>query len=124
MQEFASDIDEERSAPNSNTHTRANTNSNSSEEPDELDPELSPQVQVYLENGGRFQSGALAGGRIRADEACRYITENVRDDPESLALWGEVVRRYCATGAPTSYHVMVGRYYARGQLPEEPGNAA
>lgn len=54
------------------------------------------------------------------ERARRWITEQVRDTPESLALWGRVVTAYCAQWSSKSYTVMVNDYYLQGRVPGQP----
>jgi len=78
---------------------------------------LPAAVQVFLDNGGQFPTGKLADGTPKKRRAIAYIAERVRDSPESLALWGQVVAAYCAQWSGKSYTVMIDEYYAQNRVP-------
>ncbi len=83
---------------------------------------LPPQVQVFIDNGGKFPTGKLTDGMTRKAAAIAYICERVRDTPAALALWGRVVAGYCKQWSPKSYTVMVQEYYLNNRIPGEQRN--
>jgi hypothetical protein len=80
---------------------------------------LPPQIQTYVDNGGKFQSGKLTDGISKKDHAIEFILSKVGNDPRSLELWGKVVKGYCAQWSSHSYTVMVNEYYLENRIPGE-----
>src|SRR5579859_5826669 len=87
-------------------------------------PEELPAIRVYLQNGGEWPTGKLADGTPKAERARQYILEHVRDTPESLSLWGQVVTNYCVMWSSRSYTIMVNDYYLRGKVPGQTSASA
>lgn len=83
---------------------------------------LPAQVQVFIDNGGKWPTGKLTDGTTRKDAAIAYICQWVKDNPASLALWGRVVAGYCKQWSPKSYTVMVQEYYLNNRIPGEQRN--
>ncbi len=111
--------------PNPNPNPSRDSESESEEDapPAAAQPPASPQVQIFLDQGGSLPRGKLADGTPRAERAAQYIAEHVADSPESLKLWAEVVFAYSAQWSPKSYTVMVNDYYLRGRVPGRPNGA-
>jgi hypothetical protein len=84
-------------------------------------PDYPQAVQIFIANGGKLKAGKLADGTPNKERTIQFITEHIKNDPESLELWGQVVNAYvnvkCWAG--TSYTIMVNDYYANGLIPGE-----
>lgn len=83
---------------------------------------LPRQIQTYIDAGGKFQSGTLADGTTKKDNAIRVICETVKDEDSSLDLWRRVVSSYCAQWSSKSYTVMLNEYYLQGRVPGQSRN--
>ncbi len=79
-------------------------------------------AKVYIDAGGKFQSGTLSDGTSKKANAIRVICETVKDDDASLDLWKRVVSGYCAQWSSKSYTVMLNEYYLQGRVPGEHKN--
>lgn len=83
-------------------------------------PPIPIQAQIYIDSGGKFQSGTLADGTSKRDNAIRVICETVKDNEASLSLWRKVVCGYVAQWSSKSYTTMLTEYYLQGRVPGEP----
>lgn len=80
-------------------------------------PDYPQPVQVFIANGGAFPTGKLPDGTTKKERAIQYITECIKNTPESLVFWGQVVAGYCLQWSSKSYTVMINDYYLNGRLP-------
>lgn len=79
-------------------------------------------AQTYIDAGGKFQSGKLADGTSKRDNAIRVICETVKDEDNSIDLWRRVVAAYCAQWSSKSYTIMLSEYYLQGRVPGQSRN--
>jgi hypothetical protein len=99
-----------------------NTEQNRTEQHDAAKAALPRPAQTYIDAGGKFQSGTLADGTTKKDNAIRVICETVKDTDASIDLWRRVVSAYCSQWSSKSYTIMLNEYYAQGRVPGERKN--
>lgn len=71
---------------------------------------LPAPIKTFIDSGGKFK-------KDKREKAIAFILENVKDTPESLALWARVVDGYTTQWSAFSYTVMVNDYYLQGRIP-------